>query len=89
MVAVPNSGFPLTAAGPLATCDQWISPDCVRALYNVSATPEYPNGVPRADNSMGIFESGDFYSQTDLNVFFKNFTPSIPQNTAPTPAFIE
>lgn len=82
-------GFPATAAGPTSTCDKWISPECVRALYNVSEIPEYPNGVPREDNAMGLFESGDFYSQNDLNIFFKNFTPKIPQDTAPTPAFID
>lgn len=33
---------------------------------------------------MGIYESlGDVYSQEDLNNFFKNFAPWIPQGTGP------
>ncbi|PVH75504.1 hypothetical protein DL98DRAFT_658080 [Cadophora sp. DSE1049] len=32
---------------------------------------------------MGIFEAGDFYSQADLDVFFKNYYPAIRKNTGP------
>lgn len=39
--------------------------------------PEYLNGKPRDDNSMGIFEVSDYYSQKDLDKFFANFTPNI------------
>jgi len=33
---------------------------------------------------MGIFESGDTYAQADLDLFFANYTPQIPQGTHPT-----
>jgi len=81
--------FPATAAGPLSTCDQFISPECIRALYQIPATPEYPDGIPLANNSLGIFEESDYYSQLDLDLFFANFTPYIPQGTHPVPAFID
>jgi tripeptidyl-peptidase-1 len=37
---------------------------------------------------MGIFE-GDFFLQEDLDLFFTNFTPHIPDGTQPMPAFID
>ena len=36
-------------------------------LYNVTAPT-----LSSANNSMGIYESGDTYAQADLNDFFKN-----------------
>jgi tripeptidyl-peptidase-1 len=68
----------------LATCDQLITPACVKALYDIPpATKANPN------NSMGILEEGDFYDQEDLNLFFQKYTPYIPQGTHPTPNFID
>ena len=61
----------------------------IRALYGVPKMPEYPYGKPRSDNSLGIYEEGDYYAQEDLDLFFANFTPYIPQGTHPTPAFID
>ena len=83
------SGFPWSAAGQLATCDVAITPVCIQALYEVPPIPEYPYGRPNPGNSLGIFEEGDYYAQEDLNLFFANFTPYIPQNTHPIPAFID
>lgn len=61
----------------------------IRALYNVPETPAYAKSGPRADNSMGIFEEGDWFLQEDLDLFFANFTPRIPKGTQPTPAYID
>lgn len=61
----------------------------IRALYEVPEIPEYPFGQPRSDNSLGIYEEGDYYAQEDLDLFFANFTPYIPQGTHPSPAFID
>lgn len=52
-----------SAAGELSTCDVAITPACIRALYDIPKDPEYPNGVPRQDNSMGIYEDGDVYGR--------------------------
>jgi len=65
LVATPE-GLPGTAAGELSTCDEFITPACIKSLYNVPEIPEYAKTGPRVDNSMGIFEEGDFYSPKDL-----------------------
>ncbi|KAE8444410.1 hypothetical protein EG329_000610 [Mollisiaceae sp. DMI_Dod_QoI] len=73
----------------VSNCDILITPACIRALYGFPEIPEYPYGQPRSDNSLGIFEEGDYYAQEDLDLFFTNFTRSIPAGTQPVPAFID
>ncbi|KAK0805019.1 hypothetical protein LTR75_007450 [Friedmanniomyces endolithicus] len=65
----------------LSTCDVAITPACLRALYHFKPLP--PNAEVSPNNSMGIFEEGDFYDQFDLNSFFTNFTKYIPNGTHP------
>lgn len=84
----PSKGLqtpPWKPNGDLSNCDNIITPDCVKALYKIPepATSANPN------NSLGIFEDGDYYAQKDLNLFFKNFSLGIPQGTHPKPAFID
>lgn len=68
----------------LANCDKAITPDCISALYKVpKGTKANPN------NTMGVFEEGDYYAQEDLNLFYANFTKNIPKGTHPIPAFID
>ena len=68
----------------LATCDQYITPACVKALYKV------PNATKAAaSNAMGIFEYGDIYDQADLILFFENFASMIPSGTHPTAYLID
>jgi tripeptidyl-peptidase I len=81
--------YNITAAGELTICDKYVTPACIRALYKVPGTPEYPNGKARSDNSLGIFEEGDFYAQEDLDFHFSNFTPRIPIGTHPILASID
>ncbi|RAK86276.1 alkaline serine protease AorO [Aspergillus costaricaensis CBS 115574] len=65
---------------PLAHCDLAVTPDCVRAMYNITKGTTSTKG-----NELGIFEDlGDIYSQEDLNLFFSNFASEIPQGTHPT-----
>ncbi|KAF3764044.1 hypothetical protein M406DRAFT_51026 [Cryphonectria parasitica EP155] len=71
----------------LATCDEYITPECIRALYNFSAPN--PNATVSSNNSLGIFEEGDFYNQDDFDEFFTTFTPYIPNGTHPIPNFID
>lgn len=85
----PPPNFPWSTAGELSICDVAISPACIRALYDIPKDPEYPDGIPRADNSLGIYEDGDYYAQADLDLFFAKFISNIPQGTSPTPAFID
>ena len=63
----------------LSTCDVAITPACIRALYQVPLPPS----TAQPGNAIGIYEDGDFYAQEDLNLFFANFTPNIPQGTHP------
>lgn len=71
----------------LQTCDVAITPACIRALYDIPL--QNPNAKVSPNNSMGIFETGDTYSQEDLNLFFANFTSYIPNGTHPIPNFID
>lgn len=82
----PPKNRPVMEAPPpgLANCDKLITPECIKALYKIPpATKAHPN------NSLGIFEEGDFYSQKDLDLFFANMSSHIPQGTHPIPAFID
>lgn len=48
------------------------------ALYNIPIGTKNQSG-----NEIGIFESGDFYDQLDLNLTFAAFAPYVPPNTHP------
>lgn len=65
----------------LADCDKLITPICLRALYNFKA-PSL-NATVSTNNTIGIFEDGDFYAQEDFNSFFANYAPYIPNGTHP------
>jgi tripeptidyl-peptidase-1 len=65
----------------LETCDTTITPACIQALYGFQA-PD-PHTYVSSNNSMGIFEEGDFYYQEDLNKFYHNFTSYIKNGTGP------
>lgn len=74
-------------ASQLTTCDQVVTPACIQALYNIP--PNNPHANVSSNNSLGIFEEGDYYAQQDLNLFFGNFTPYIPNGTHPIPNMID
>jgi tripeptidyl-peptidase-1 len=61
-----------------------MTPTCYKALYQI---PNAKGATP--GNSLGIFETGDFYNQEDLNEFFAAYAPWVPQGTSPIPAFID
>lgn len=61
----------------LSTCNTQITPDCLRALYNL------PNGT-LAKSSYGIVEyTPQAFLQSDLNLFYSNLAREIPSGTAP------
>ena len=76
---VPPSLSAVIKADPLSNCDLGVTPDCVKALYDVPAPPD----TPQPGNEMGIFECGDVYDQADFNDFFTQFAPNIPNGTHP------
>ncbi|KAE8131084.1 peptidase S8/S53 domain-containing protein [Aspergillus pseudotamarii] len=69
----------------VTNCDVSITPDCIRALYKIPSA----RAAPHPNNSLGIFEEGDYYAQEDLDLFFKTFAKNIPKGTHPIPAFID
>ncbi|KAF8073566.1 subtilisin-like protein [Lyophyllum atratum] len=81
-----NLGAPSASRGPkrksfakvaitpsLATCDQMITLDCLRALYSVDYQP-----IATEKNSFGIVEfTPQSFLEGDLDLFFGNFSPSL------------
>lgn len=62
----------------LQDCGRNITPTCIKALYNI------PNAHLNDNvNSLGLYESYDTYAQGDLDLFFKNYAPNVPQGTHP------
>jgi tripeptidyl-peptidase-1 len=50
----------------------------LKALYQI------PKAYIKDDvNVMGLFEQGDVYAQEDLNSFFAEYAPYVPQGTHP------
>ncbi|EME86689.1 uncharacterized protein MYCFIDRAFT_206911 [Pseudocercospora fijiensis CIRAD86] len=63
----------------LTRCDDLITIDCLRTIYNFGK-----GNYSHAGNKMGIAEWADFLNYPDLKPFFNNFTsPQIPADTLP------
>lgn len=79
---VPMSSL---TSNPLGQCDKYAFPACIKALYNITeGTTAHPG------NELGIFEDlGDVYAQEDLDAFFWNFYPQIPNGTHPVGDLID
>ncbi|KAK1853235.1 protease s8 tripeptidyl peptidase [Colletotrichum chrysophilum] len=67
------------ASNDTSACSDNVTPACIKALYNI---PD--NTFNHSSNSLGIYETGDYYAQEDLNLFFTKYTPNIPNGTHPT-----
>lgn len=74
----------ITLPDDLTTCGHNITPSCIRALYGIPR-----NKMADPSNSPGFYETGQWYSQKNLNVFFKNLAPYIPEGTAPIQQLID
>jgi len=76
--SVPATILKLLGLSPLALCDQYVTPECIMAMYNITRGD-------KADpsNKLGIFEEGDFYAAEDLVEFFALFANYIPATTMP------
>ncbi|KXS95550.1 hypothetical protein AC578_5260 [Pseudocercospora eumusae] len=68
----------LNGTNALANCDQYVTPECIAAMYNITKGTKAAAG-----NELGIFEEGDFYTQQDLTLFFATFANYIPLLTHP------
>ncbi|KAK7001799.1 serine protease S53 [Favolaschia claudopus] len=68
----------------LDNCDEIITPDCLRALYNFHYTPRETK-----KNTFGIIEfTPQAFLEGDLDMFFANFSPS-QVGTRPIPVLID
>ncbi|KAF8883763.1 Pro-kumamolisin, activation domain-containing protein [Gymnopilus junonius] len=68
-----KSSKAVTITPSLETCDQMITLDCLRALYNINYTP-----VATDKNTFGVVEfTPQAFLPGDLDLFFRNFSPSL------------
>lgn len=78
---IPEAASSLPA--DLRGCGQNITPPCIKALYQI------PNAtLASPDNSLGLYEQGDYFSKSDIDLFFAKYAPYVPQGTYPIPALI-
>ncbi|KAI0130219.1 Pro-kumamolisin [Xylariales sp. AK1849] len=78
--AIENDGFSpkqgVTVSNALATletCDQMLTLDCIRALYDVP-----PGSLAKSNNTLGIVEyTPQAFLQGDLDMFFDEFQPNL------------
>lgn len=56
-----------------------MTPTCFKAMYEIPPAPRDPSPL----DVMGLYESGDIYSQQDLDSFFAEYAPYVPQGTHP------
>lgn len=68
----------------LQNCSRSTTKACIQALYSI---PDAPAAVP--GNSLGLFEQGSYFAESDINLYYANFAPEIPQNTFPINASID
>lgn len=57
---------------------------CIRALYSIPANPTAVDG-----NSLGLYQQGSYFAESDINLFLAKFAPYVPQNTFPINATID
>lgn len=60
------------------SCTDVVTPGCISELYGLPQADK-----AHADNSLGIYESSSWYQNSDLDIFFENYAPGIPQGTRP------
>ncbi|KUJ11542.1 subtilisin-like protein [Mollisia scopiformis] len=68
----------------LQNCSTAMTPTCIQALYGIPSTNAAVEG-----NSLGLYQQGSYFSESDVNLFFANWASYIPQNTFPINASID
>lgn len=68
----------------LQSCGLNMTPTCIKALYSIPDASKASKG-----NSLGLYEQGDYFAKEDLDLFYKNYAPWVPQGTYPIPALID
>ena len=68
-----------TAKSTLQYCNRIITPNCIFAMYNITA-----GTTSVAGNELGIFEQDfEWLDQKDMDLFFSQLYPTIPNGTFP------
>ncbi len=88
----PCDGFPWDYKPPgygslpeeLAGCGRNITPVCIKALYQIPNASKASKG-----NSLGLYEQGDYFAKSDIDAFYAEYAPWVPQGTYPIPALID
>lgn len=83
----PKGFFPTGASllpEDLRGCGQNMTPTCIKALYHIP-----PAFLAAPGNSLGLFEQGDYFAESDLQMFLETFAPNVPRDTLPIPALID
>lgn len=78
---------PASATGlpeDLQGCGRNMSPPCIKALYDIPPATKATPG-----NSLGLYEQGDYFAKSDLDLFYAKYAPWVPQGTYPIPALID
>lgn len=68
----------------LQNCSTNMTPDCIRALYSIPANP-----APVTGNSLGLYQQGSYFAESDVNLFYAKYATYVPQNTFPINATID
>ncbi|CAG7929585.1 unnamed protein product [Penicillium olsonii] len=68
----------------LQSCGSQMTPACIKALYRIPDATKANKG-----NSLGLYEQGDYFAKSDIDLFYKDYAPHIPQGTYPIPALID
>jgi tripeptidyl-peptidase-1 len=51
---------------------------------------QIPSGTSATlGNSLGLYEQGDYFAESDVDSFFAAYAPWVPQGTYPVPALID
>lgn len=75
-----NVNLKAASSDTLAFCNSIITPNCIFAMYNITE-----GTTSRPGNELGIFEQAVGYlSHADMNLYYENVYPRIPNGTYPT-----
>ncbi|KAJ6031227.1 subtilisin-like protein [Penicillium herquei] len=74
----------LSLSADLQGCGYNMTPTCIKAMYDI---PDAKTAVK--GNSLGLYEQGDYFAKSDIDLFYKEYAPWVPQGTYPTPALID
>jgi len=68
----------------LANCSTQMTPACIKALYSIPDATKATEG-----NSLGLYQQGSYFAESDVDLFFAKYTTNVPQGTFPINASID